>query len=163
MRVRARGLRSNRGGWAWRVHGSRAKSDEKRRTFVLVSCPTACMYIYGIYMGCCNSIYAICALCDVRIYHFKDKVQTAKYAYRICHIGNGRRVTLFSLLCGCHVSPRPLSLSINSGWCLVMTEMLKVWSIGRKSAGKVDQVPPRAPCTEEHAVTVFRYYSEGGA
>ena len=44
-----------------------------------------------------------------------------------------------------------------------MTEMLIVGSIGRKLAGKVDQVPPRAPCTEEHAVTVFRYYSEGGA
>ena len=39
--------------------------------------------------------------------------------------------------------------------------MLKVWSIGRKSAGKVVQVPLRAPRTEEHAVTVFRYYSEG--
>ena len=44
-----------------------------------------------------------------------------------------------------------------------MTEMLIVGSIGRKLAGKVDQVPPRAPCTEEHAVTVFRYCSEGGA
>ena len=50
--------------WAWRVHGSRAKSDEKRRTFVLVSCPTACIYIYGIYLGCCNSIlFYICHLC----------------------------------------------------------------------------------------------------
>ena len=158
MRVRARGLRSNRGGWTWRVHGSRAKSDEKRRTFVLVSCPTACMYIYGIYLGCCNSIYVICARCDVRIYHFK--VQNMLIGIR-----KGKRSpsNVFPLLCGCYVSPRPLSLSINSGWCLVMAEMLKVWSIGRKSAGKVDQVPPRAPCTEEHAVTVFRYYSEGGA
>ena len=72
--------------WAWRVHGSRAKSDEKRRTFVLVSCPTACIYIYGIYLGCCNSIYVICARCDVRTSHFK--VQNML-------IGNGRRVTFF--------------------------------------------------------------------
>ena len=28
---------------------ARAKSDEKRRTFVLVSCPTACIYIYMVY------------------------------------------------------------------------------------------------------------------
>ena len=60
--------------------------DEKRRTFVLVSCPTACMYIYGIYLGCCNSIYVICARCDVRTSHFK--VQNML-------IGNGRRVTFF--------------------------------------------------------------------
>jgi hypothetical protein len=85
--------------------------------------------------------------------------------YACVLVGNAKRSpsNVFPLLCGCHVSPRPLSLSINSGWCLMMTEMLKVWSIGRKSAGKVDQVPPRAPCTEEHAVTVVRYYSEGGA
>ena len=72
-----------------RVHGSRAKSDEKRRTFVIVSCPTACMYIYGVCLGCCNSIYVICARCDVRIHHFK--VQNML-------IGNGRRVT-FSRYC----------------------------------------------------------------
>ena len=47
---------------------------EETLTFVLVSCPTACMYIYGIYLkknqiylACCNSIYVICARCDVRI------------------------------------------------------------------------------------------------
>jgi hypothetical protein len=86
MHVRARGLRTEAGGRAWGVHGSRAKSDERRRTFVLVSCPTACMYIYGIHMGCCHSICVICARCDVRIYHFK--VQNML-------IGNGRRVTFF--------------------------------------------------------------------
>ena len=102
--------------WAWRVHGSRAKSDEKRRTFVLVSCPTACIYIYGIYLGCCNSIYAICARCDVRIYHFK--VQNMLIGIR-----KGKRSpsNVFPLLCGCYVSPRPLSQSIITGWCLVMT------------------------------------------
>ena len=59
---------------------------EETLTFVIVSCPTACMYIYGIYLGCCNSIYVICARCDVRTYHFK--VQNML-------IGNGRRVTCF--------------------------------------------------------------------
>lgn len=53
---------------------------------IIVSCPTACMYIYGIYLACCSSIYVICARCDVRTYHFK--VQNML-------IGNGRRVTFF--------------------------------------------------------------------
>ena len=44
------------------------------------------IYIYGIYLGCCNSIYVICARCDVRTSHFK--VQNML-------IGNGRRVTFF--------------------------------------------------------------------
>ena len=95
-------------------------------------------------------------------------------SHTVSETDNGCRDNAFLLLCGCYVIPRPLSLSINSGWCLVMTEMLKVWSIGRKSAGKVDQVQPRRPSTlhcclsvlaltEEHAVTLFCYYSEGGA
>ena len=66
-----------------------SKIGREETDFVLVSCPTACMYIYGIYLGCCNSIYVICARCDVRIHHFK--VQNML-------IGNGRRVT-FSRYC----------------------------------------------------------------
>ena len=105
--------------WAWRVHGSRAKSDEKRRTFVLVSCPTACIYIYGIYLGCCNSIYVICARCDVRIYHFKVQIclSETRTVDRVTRLPSN----VFPLLCGCYVSPRPLSQSIITGWCLVMT------------------------------------------
>ena len=154
MRVRARGLRSNRGGCGRGACMDR-EQNRTRRDGLLYLCHVpllACIYMVYTWAVAIQYMSFVRAVMSVYI------ILKCKYAYRKRSPSN-----VFPLLCGCYVSPRPLSLSINSGWCLVMTEMLKVWSIGRKSAGKVDQVPPRAPCTEEHAVTVFRYYSEGGA